>query len=255
MFISLVHKQALSGVAQENNLIYFCSIRIFIHSSSAGIVNFSTQKHSIMCHLAFGKKFSSGIVILAFRNNIPRRSHSLVQHPGESHISAIIKSLVNLFFQIQSNKFVPAILIKSHDKAFILNTGYGREVSMLAGEHFIITISRLTTNVRVFRSIEPQQRHHHLTCKQNRNFYDISHGRKNTHCYSIGNLNGLWPYHFRCIFSHFQIHLDLIINFNLPSSGFSQSEVTFAIKGRSFFLLPDASRIQSLTETSSSPSS
>ncbi len=60
----------------------------------------------------------------------------------------------------------PAVLVNSHDVALVLYAGDGGVVPVPGGEDLLRQVLHLPPNVRVLRSVEPQQRHHHLACKK-----------------------------------------------------------------------------------------
>ena len=69
------------------------------------------------------------------------------------------------FHILEMLRYAPAVFIEGHDEALVLDAGNGGVVSVLARKNFLHTILLLTTDVRVLRSVEPEQRHHHLPCK------------------------------------------------------------------------------------------
>ena len=59
----------------------------------------------------------------------------------------------------------PAVLIEGHDEALVLDAGNRGVVAVLAGKNLFSAILLLPPDVRVFRPVEPEKRHHHLACK------------------------------------------------------------------------------------------
>ena len=57
---------------------------------------------------------------------------------------------------------LPAVLVEGHHEALVLNAGHRGEVPVFAGEHLVPAVVRLPADVCVLRSVEPEQRHHHL---------------------------------------------------------------------------------------------
>ena len=62
-------------------------------------------------------------------------------------------------------RYAPAVLVEGHDEALVLNAGNRGVVAVLAGKNLLNAIFLLPTDVRVFRPVKPEQRHHHLPCK------------------------------------------------------------------------------------------
>ena len=59
---------------------------------------------------------------------------------------------------------LPAVLVEGHHEALVLNAGHRGEVPVFAGEHLVPAVVRLPADVCVLRTVEPEQRHHHLAC-------------------------------------------------------------------------------------------
>ena len=69
------------------------------------------------------------------------------------------------FHILEMLRYEPAVLVEGHDEALVLDAGNGGVVAVLARKNLFDTILLLPTDVRVFRPVEPEQRHHHLPCK------------------------------------------------------------------------------------------
>ena len=67
------------------------------------------------------------------------------------------------FHTLEMLRYAPAVLVEGHDEALVLNAGDGGVVAVLAGENLLSAIFLLATDVRVLRSVEPEQGHHHLS--------------------------------------------------------------------------------------------
>ena len=67
------------------------------------------------------------------------------------------------FHILEMLRYAPAILVEGHDEALVLDAGNGRVVAVLACENLLSAIFLLATDVRVFRPVEPEQGHHHLS--------------------------------------------------------------------------------------------
>ena len=67
------------------------------------------------------------------------------------------------FHTLEMLRYAPAVLVEGHDEALVLNAGNRGVVAVLAGENLLSAIFLLATDVRVLRSVEPEQGHHHLS--------------------------------------------------------------------------------------------
>ena len=69
------------------------------------------------------------------------------------------------FHILEMLRSAPAVLVEGHDEALVLNAGNRGVVAVLAGKNLFSAVFLLPPDVRVFRPVEPEQRHHHLACK------------------------------------------------------------------------------------------
>ena len=52
---------------------------------------------------------------------------------------------------------LPAVLVKGHDEALVLDAGHAGVVPVLAGEHLLLAVLGLLPDVGELRPVEPQQ--------------------------------------------------------------------------------------------------